>query len=239
MNGLIALLGSGEYLPVMNDTDRFLLTNCGANGRTPRVVCLPTAAGQEGAASVGRWMQMGEEHFRVLGADVISLPITNRAEADDPNMAAQIEQADLIYFSGGKPHYLYETLNGTRAWEAVQKATGRGAAFAGCSAGAMFIGEFLPDFRSFGLRQNRVFGVLPKSHIFPHFDRMLAWRSVTIPMLQPLLPADEYVLGLDEDTALVGRLGGQWIVMGRQNVYIVTKNETWSYSGGHIVILPL
>ena len=238
MNGLIALLGSGEYLSVMNDTDRYLLANCGADGRTPRVVCLPTAAGQEGAASVGRWMQMGEEHFRALGADVTSLPITNRAEADDPDMAAQIEQADLIYFSGGKPHYLYETLNGTRAWEAVQKATGRGAAFAGCSAGAMFIGEFLPDFRSFGLRQNRVFGVLPKSHIFPHFDRMLAWRSVTIPMLQPLLPTDEYVLGLDEDTALVGRLGGQWTVMGRQSIYIITKNESMTYSAGETLAIP-
>jgi cyanophycinase len=239
MNGLIALLGSGEYLPVMNDTDRFLLANSGANGRAPRVVCLPTAAGQEGETSVGRWMRMGEEHFQALGAEVASLPITSRAEADNPEFAAQIEQADLVYFSGGKPHYLYETLNGSKAWEAVQKATRRGAAFAGCSAGAMFIGEFLPDFRSFGLRQNRVFGVLPKSHIFPHFDRMLAWRSVTIPMLQPLIPADEYVLGLDEDTALVGRLGGQWTVMGRQNIYIITKNEVRSYSVGHTVILPL
>lgn len=44
MNGLIALLGSGEYLPVMDDVDRYLLENCGANGRKPRVVCLPTAA---------------------------------------------------------------------------------------------------------------------------------------------------------------------------------------------------
>lgn len=239
MNGLIALLGSGEYLPVMNDTDRYLLSNCSTDGCAPRVICLPTAAGQEGEASVGRWMRMGEEHFRSLGAEVASLHITNRAEADDPALAAQIEQADLIYFSGGKPHYLYETLNGSRAWEAVQKATRRGAAFAGCSAGAMFIGEFLPDFRSFGLRQNRVFGVLPKSHIFPHFDRMLAWRSVTIPMLQPLLPADEYVLGLEEDTALVGRLGGEWTVMGRQNVYVITKNRVETYSAGQIVILPL
>ena len=238
MNGLIALLGSGEYLPVMNDTDRHLLANSGANGRIPRVVCLPTAAGQEGEGSVGRWMRMGEEHFHGLGADVTSLPITNREEADNPAFAAQIEQADLIYFSGGKPHYLYETLNGTKAWQAVLKATGRGAAFAGCSAGAMFLGEFLPDFRSFGLRQNRVFGVFPKSHIFPHFDRMLAWRSVTIPMLQPLIPADEYVLGLDEDTALVGKLGGEWTVMGHQSVYVITKNEVKTYAVGQKVILP-
>ena len=44
MNGLIALLGSGEYLPVMDDVDRYLLANCGADGRKPHVVCLPTAA---------------------------------------------------------------------------------------------------------------------------------------------------------------------------------------------------
>jgi cyanophycinase len=238
MNGLIALLGSGEYLPVMNDTDRYLLDHCNANGRTPRVVCLPTAAGEEGAASVGRWMRMGEEHFRALGADVTSLPITNRQEADNASFAAQIEQADLVYFSGGKPHYLYETMNGSKAWEAVLKASGRGAVFAGCSAGAMFIGEFLPDFRSFGLRQNLVFGVLPKSHIFPHFDRMLAWRGVTIPILQPLIPADEYVLGLDEDTALVGKLGGEWTVMGRQSVYVITKNAVKTYSAGETVVLP-
>lgn len=238
MKGLIALLGSGEYLPVMNNTDLHLLAHCGADGRQPRVVCLPTAAGEEGSASVGRWMRMGEEHFRALGAEVTSLHITNREEADNPQFAEKIEQADLVYFSGGKPHYLYETMKATLAWQAIQKATGRGAAFAGCSAGAMFLGEFLPDFRSFGLRQNRVFGILPHSHIFPHFDRMLAWRGVTIPLLQPLLPADEYVLGLDEDTALVGKLGGEWIVMGRQNVYIITRNEVKIYGAGQALFLP-
>ncbi len=129
-------------------------------------------------------------------------------------------------------------MSGTKTWDAVIKATGRGAVFAGCSAGAMFIGEFLPDFRSFGLRQNRVFGILPKSHIFPHFDRMLAWRGVTIPLLQPLIPAGEYVLGIDEDTALVGRLGSQWTVMGRQSVYVITKNEVKTYSVGQNLLLP-
>ncbi|MCG2786304.1 MAG: hypothetical protein L6461_14500, partial [Anaerolineae bacterium] len=62
----------------MRETDRFLLENSGANGRTPRVVCLPTAAGTEGEASISRWMRMGEEHFRELGAQVVSLKLTNR-----------------------------------------------------------------------------------------------------------------------------------------------------------------
>lgn len=238
MNGYLALLGSGEYLPVMNETDQFLLENCSANGRAPRVICLPTAAGTEGETSINRWMRMGEAHFKALGAQVTSLPVTNRAEAENDEFAKQIEEADLIYFSGGKPSYLYETLNGSKSWKAIQKATQRGSAFAGCSAGAMVIGEFLPDLRSFGLRQQRAFGLLPKSHIIPHFDRMIAWRGITIPVIQALLPEGEYVLGLDEDTALVGKLEKTWSVMGRQSVSVITKHEVLVYTDGYTISLP-
>jgi cyanophycinase-like exopeptidase len=238
MNGLVALLGSGEYLAVMNEIDNYLLKQTVPDGRSPRVVCLPTAAGMEGDASVSRWMRMGQEHFMALGADVQSLRLTNRAEADDSQFAAQIKAADLIYFSGGNPSYLYESLQGSRAWDAVLTATQRGAAFAGCSAGAMFVGEFLPDLRGFRLQQKKVFALLANSHIFPHFDRMVAWRGITIPILQPLIPVGEYALGLDEDTALVGRLGGDWQVMGRQKVYVITKTEINSYAAGEHVTLP-
>ncbi len=239
MAGLLALLGSGEYLPVMDDADRFLLQNCGAAERVPRVVCLPTAAGTEGEESVAYWMRLGQEHFRALQADVTSLRITNRAEADDPALAARIEQADLIYFSGGKPQYLFETMNGSLAWRAVEKAMARGAALAGCSAGAMFLGDYLPDFRSLGLKQSRAFGLLPHSHIFPHFDRMLAWRGVTMPLLQPLIPAGEFVLGLEEDTALIGKPGSEWTVMGRQNILVITREEVKTYGAGRVFTLPL
>ena len=46
MNGLIALLGAGEYLPVVDPIDRYLLSSLHVEGRKARVVCLPTAAGQ-------------------------------------------------------------------------------------------------------------------------------------------------------------------------------------------------
>jgi cyanophycinase-like exopeptidase len=238
MNGLIALLGSGEYLPVMNDVDRFLLEQTVPEKRQPRVVCFPTAAGQESQESVSRWMRMGMEHFNALGAHVDALRVTNRAEANNLEHVALIEQADLIYFSGGNPSYLFETMQDTLAWKAVLTAGERGAAFAGCSAGAMFVGEFLPDLRGFSLRQKRAFALLAKSHIFPHFDRMASWRGVTMPILQPLIPDGEYALGLDEDTALVGKLGGEWQVMGRQKVYFITKTEVKSYAAGDKFTLP-
>src|SRR5271157_1391259 len=122
MNGLIALVGAGEYLPVMEDVDCYLLDSVKVEGRAPRVVCLPTAAGQEGDESVGRWSRMGVEHFMKLGADVNALPIIDRPSADDPQYESILESADLIYFSGGNPVYLFETMNGSRAWIAAQKA---------------------------------------------------------------------------------------------------------------------
>ena len=41
--GPLALVGSGEYLPVMADVERMLLA-----GRPPRYVQIPTAAAPEG-----------------------------------------------------------------------------------------------------------------------------------------------------------------------------------------------
>jgi cyanophycinase len=238
MMGLIALVGSGEYLPVMDDVDRFLLAHCGADGRAPRVVCLPTAAGQEGESSWGRWMRMGEQHFRDLGADVFALPIIDRASAEDKRHASVLERADLIYFSGGDPLYLFETLNDSPAWEAAQKAWQRGAVYAGCSAGAMILGREIPNFRAAGLTNIPAFGLLPARMIFPHFDR---WKVVRGAMLAPLrrrLGANEYALGVDEETALVGRSDfAEWTVMGRQTVSVITKGGVRVYKNGEQVLL--
>ncbi len=238
MNGLIALVGSGEYLPVMEDVDRFLLARCGVQGRLPRVVCLPTAAGQEGEQSWGRWMRMGEEHFRRLGAQVSALPVIDRASADDPQHVPVLEAADLIYFSGGNPLYLFETLNGSRAWEATQKAWARGAVYAGCSAGAMILGQEIPNFRAAALRTVRAFGLLPARMVFPHFDRWKLMRGAMLTPLRRRLEAGEYALGVDEETALVGRLGApEWIVLGRQTATVITQNTVRVYKSGETILL--
>jgi cyanophycinase len=238
MNNLIALAGSGEYLPVMNEVDKYLLAQAVRDGHTPRVVCLATAAGQEGEASWGNWLRMGESHFRALGAEVAAPPIIDRASADDPQYLEILENADLIYFSGGNPFYVFETMRGSRAWQAAEKAWARGAVYAGCSAGAMMLAEYIPNWRSLGGERVRAFGTLPKSTIFPHFDKMLIWRGITLPILQSFVPVDEYVLGIDEETALVGQPGGAWTVMGRQKVYVITKSEVKAYDTGNTLTLP-
>jgi cyanophycinase len=233
MNGLITLVGSGEYLPVMEEVDRHLLSTL--NGKTPRVVCLPTAAGQEGEQSVGRWSRMGVEHFSKLGAEVTALPIIDKASADDEQYVSTLENADLIYFSGGNPNYLYEIMNGSRAWTALQKAWSRGAIYAGCSAGAMILAERIPSFRLFGTLDG--FGVVPAKFIIPHFDAMPVVFKPLIAALRNGLQDGDYMLGVDENTALVGALGSEWQVMGQGKVHVFTRKEQKTYGPGQSLIL--
>jgi len=235
MNGLIALLGSGEYLPVMDEVDKYILSHSTVNGNKACVVCLPTAAGREGHESVNRWSRMGIEHFTRLNADVQAVPIIDKDSANDARWEPVLENADLIYFSGGDPGYLLQTMKGSRAWEAVQKAWSRGAAFAGCSAGAMILGTRIPDIRKIGLASISGFGIVPATFIVPHFDAIPAvWKSV-IASIRNRLKRGEIMLGIDEDTALVGKLGSTWKVMGKSRVHVFSKQESRSYSVGEEV----
>jgi cyanophycinase len=233
MNGLIAIVGSGEYLPVMEDVDRYLLDSLNLNGRHARVVCLATAAGKEGEQSVGRWSNMGIQHFNKLGADVTALPIIDRASADDVQYESILEYADLIYFSGGDPGYLHQTLKDTCAWFAAQRAWSRGAIYAGCSAGAMILGKRMPSFRLSGTQNG--FGILPAEFIMPHFDAIpVIWKPVIIG-LQKQLKDGQCMIGVDENTALIGSLGGEWKAMGKSKVQVFTKDQKSTYSSGDIV----
>ena len=234
MNGLIALVGSGEYLPVMNDVDRYLLDSLDLNGRKPRVVCLPTAAGQEGDESVNRWLNMGVEHFQKLGADVNALRIIDRESADDPQWEPYLENADLIYFSGGSPGYLYETMNGSRAWDAAQRAWNLGSVYAGCSGGAMVLGKRIPRLRLSGSVEG--FNVVPAKFVLPHFDAGHAFFQTLAQGIRPQLKKGERMIGVDEDTALVGKLGSEWQVMGKSKVHVFTREGSKEYTNGQTIV---
>ncbi len=233
--GLLALVGSGEYLAVMDAIDRRLLANTGKP--QPRVVCLPTAAGQEGPVSVGKWMGMGVAHFVRLGAEVQALPVIDRASADDAGYAEAIRAADFIYFSGGSPGYLHRTLDGSAVCAAVLEARARGASLAGCSAGAMILGQYLPERFSLNPHFGAGFGILPNCVLLPHFDRLPA-RNIAVATLRKNLNADAYALGVDENTALVGRPGETWEVMGVGNVLVMTRGHSVEHKPGAVVSLP-
>jgi len=232
MNGLIALLGSGEYLSIMDDVDKFLISQARKDGRLPRVICLPTAAGREGKTSVDRWSRMGIEHFQRLDTEVEALPIIDKISANDPRWIPILENANLIYLSGGDPFYLFKTMNGSQAWQAAQTAWSQGAILAGCSAGAMILGEKIPDLWRAGFRSVRTFGLVPATYITPHFDAIPGiWKPV-LDALCRNLKKTETLVGIDENTALVGRLGHEWQVMGQNRIHIVKRDGSRSYKKG-------
>ena len=234
---LLALVGSGEYLPGMDVIDGRLLAETGV--RPPvNVVCIPAAAGQEGAARVDRWARMGLEHFTRLGAAPRAARIVDRASADDPAWAEMIAAAGLIYFLGGDPRSLPACVAGSRAWAAVEAACARGAVLAGCSAGAMILSRDLPDIGSPTLEFQPAFGWISARLILPHFDRLEAYRPGTTALTQSRLADGEFALGIDEDTALVGRPGEEWAVLGAGGAAVLTRTGQRMFASGERLRLP-
>jgi cyanophycinase len=230
--GPVALVGSGEYLPVMEPVERLLL-----QGRPPRFVQLATAAAPEGAASLARWHALGKESAERLGVEQVVVPVVDRTSADDPALAALVEGAGLVYLSGGNPPFLAATLRGTAVWAAIEAAWQAGAALAGCSAGAMALGSAVPDIRNPLRRTEPGLGATAALSVIPHFDRLakrfpdFALNAVT------RAPAGVTVVGIDEDTALVGG-PDEWEVMGRQQVWVLTEGGRQGFRAGETVYLP-
>src|SRR5512137_1610168 len=170
MAGTLALVGAGEFLDSMNAVDRQLLERAGGSN----VVILPTAAAPDGAGVPERWIKMGVDHFTRLGAQADGLLALDRAACDDPANADRVRAANLIYFSGGKPDYLRSILDGTALWSAVRTVLDRGGVIAGCSAGAMIMGGYVPEFSmKVGVpwidRWQPAFGLVPEVIILPHY----------------------------------------------------------------------
>ena len=219
MDGVIALVGSGEFTPAMAEVDRGLLA---ATGRErPKVAIVPTASWPDGEPVFLRWAAQGETHFAGLGAEPVPVLIHDRATADDPAAAAAIGDADLIYFSGGKPNHLLEALRDSAAGTALREAHARGAVIAGCSAGAMVLGAHQLRMGGRGFLQPPVgwqdgLGLVPRLVIVPHYD---AFPETLVLPLALAVPDGALVVGIDEETALVGR-DGTWQVQGRGRITI-------------------
>jgi len=235
MNGVIALLGSGAYLDALNDLDRQLLieTNC----RQPRVVCVPTASAQFGPRSLKHYARISREHFRQLGVQAETAPITDRAAANYPRWVQLLSAADLIYFSGGNPFYLYYTLVGTAAWRAIVAAWQQGAALAGSSAGAMVLGQ-PNNLPWINLAVVPAFGLVPQIVVWPHFDLHPIKHALTT-LARPLLPEHWCALGIDEYTGIFGRAGEEWLVSGVGCVKLLTPQHSSVYASGSLFTLPV
>lgn len=219
MAGRIALVGSGEYLPVMQNVEAWLLEN-----RPPRFVQLATAAAPEGQQSLDYWRRLGAEAARRLEVEQVYVDVRTAADADDASLVALVRGAGAIYFSGGSPSFLARTLEGSALLDAIRSEWRAGASLGGCSAGAMAIGGYIPNLRHPRAGGTDGFGVVPDVRVLPHFDRYSSW----IPNFAAhLLVSDgHHVIGIDEETALVAEpvTGDVWTfrATGMQSAWLIT-----------------
>ena len=231
MTGTLALVGSGEYLPVMAELESELFQDGVSHGQRPVFVQLATAAGQESDDRLEYWKQLGARQAERIEVEVDFVPVFSRSDAERQDFADRVSNAALIYFSGGDPGYLADVMRGTPVWEAVERSFRSGSSLAGCSAGAMFMARKVPSIRF--LKRAPLDGVAltPELQVIPHFDRIHHWVPDAAVRIMTNVPDGVTLLGIDEDTALVRR-DRQWRVWGRQGVHVLNGTQVGRYSRG-------
>jgi cyanophycinase len=215
--GALALVGSGEYSLPMLEFEAELLHRAISRGKRNTFVQIPTASSHEGEDRRRYWREKGAEQAARIGAECIYLPIHESKDAHTDAFLEDIENAGLIYFSGGDPHRVAEIFRGSLTWQAIVQAYANGTSLAGCSAGAMAFGGTI-----MGLRRSvhsPGLDLLPNIEVIPHYDKMLGWlpERVTAFVLRP--DAQTTLLGVDENTALV--YTDKWQRYGRGKVHLL------------------
>jgi len=227
----IGLVGSGEFTPAMADIDREILATLPAH---PRVVILPTAAAGEDPDD---WAYRGVEHFTKLGARTVALMVLNWSHAEDPEHVAEVEAADLVYLSGGKPARLLAALEGSPLWRGVLLARRNGGWIVGASAGAMVLGDWTlvhapgaghgtPTVWTIGL------GILQGMAVVPHYDR---WEEAE--RLADEIAPSCTVFGIAEDSAVLLD-EGHGRALGRGDALVRLGEERRILAPGDLFELP-
>jgi cyanophycinase len=215
--GALALVGSGEYLVQMQEIETDLLHRGISKGKSNTYIQIPTGAGQEGEDRIEFWKERGAAQANRIGAECRFLPILKRNDAFNETYIEEVTNAGLIYFSGGDPGYITEVFEGTPLWEKIKSEFYSGSSLAGCSAGAMAFGS-----KIVGIRKSHVqsgLGLIPEIEVIPHYDKFLGWVPDRIASIALRSDKGSYLVGIDEDTALV--LTEKWRVQGRARVHVL------------------
>ena len=230
-----AFLGSGEFEPWHDEVDRRL-----AGGGSGTVLVAPTASAHEGEETFDAWATKGLEHYERLGMPVRSLPLRTREDAARDDMVAALDDASLIFFSGGNPWRLAEALRGTPFWDRLTDRLAEGMAYAGCSAGVACLSERTFDSDSDDMDQifkpgiGHIRGVL----FAPHWDMVDTWIPGARAFIASSVGERETLIGIDERTAMVGD-GRAWVVEGAGGIHVLRSGGWTEHRRGAVFDLPL
>ena len=239
MNGSLALVGSGEYLPAMAEFEKSLVRDGVKNGKEARYVQIPTAAGRESTDRLEYWKQLGLTQAKAIGVEATYLPIYTREDAFNQKYVDAVANSALMYMSGGDPHHLAEVLSDTPLWSAIVENWKTGASLAGCSAGAMVLSAHIPNFRLFKKTATQGLNLLPEIRVIPHFNKFFKWIPESAAKVLLHVPDNSILIGVDELTAIVKRSGDtEWVVVGEAKVHVLKGLPDQQLHDGERIKLP-
>jgi cyanophycinase len=222
--GYLLLEGGAEFGGRMREPDLRAIELAGGFNAPIRII--PTAAAPD--HNHQRAGNNGIRWFQGLGAkDVISLPLIDKASANNEKIAQSLRESKLIYLLGGFTHYLGQTLKDSLAWKASLEAFQNGAVIAGSSAGAMVMCEFYFDPGAGKVVDG--LNLVPNSLVLPHHD---TFGKNWTPRLLKLIPTVT-LLGIDEQTGMIDEGENKsWTVHGRGAVTLYRNGTVKTYPAG-------
>jgi len=234
----IALLGSGEFDPWSEPVERWLLER----SRRPDGVALvlPTAAAHEGEESFQGWGSKGLEHFASLDVPAEIVPLRTREDADRDDVVGRLDDASLVFFSGGNPARLAAALSGSVFWRRLRDLMRDGLPYAGCSAGvaALTTKTYDSDANGFDAMWQPGLGFTRRVLFGPHWDIVDTWIPGARAFIVESVDDGDTFIGLDEDTAIVGD-GRSWSVLGRQRIHVLEDGAWRSFGPADAFELPI
>ena len=237
--GFIIPIGGGEDREKEMQIHRKFVELSG--GSDADIVVIPTASQLEST---------GPDYndiFRELGAGKVEfLPITNRADCDNPDFAKMLDRATGIFMTGGNQLRLSTILGGTLVAQKIRRQNAAGVPVAGTSAGASIMSEHMiaggasnatPAEDSVNLAPGM--GLTNAVIIDQHFtQRNRLGRLLAASSYNPFLIG----LGIDEDTAAFISADNVLEVVGSGTVTVVdasalTYSSMWQAGRGEALSL--
>ncbi len=237
--GFIIPIGGGEDRVKDRHIHRRFVDLSGGPGAD--IVVIPTASELE---------TTGQDYnriFRDLGAAVVDfLPISSRADCENPRYLEMLDRASGIFLTGGNQLRLSTILGGTAIAQKIRKRNAAGATVAGTSAGASIMSEHMiaggdsnsiPTVGAVSLAPG--LGLTNAVIIDQHFtQRNRLGRLLAASSYNPFLIG----LGIDEDTAAFIGPDGLFEVVGSGTVTVVdaaglTHSSMWEAGRGQALTL--
>lgn len=191
-----------------------------AGGKKARIAVFPTASSLPEELSATY-----EAIFRSMGAEVRTVWLEERADAEDPENLALLNGVTAIFFTGGSQGRIVTLLGGTPLAQAIRRAHRSGVVVAGTSAGASVICDHMiaQGKRGYAPRRSSVtlapgLGLTKRLVVDQHFaQRHRIGRLFAAVALNPFLIG----VGIDEDTGFVIEANNHASVVGRGTVTII------------------